>query len=116
MTEYSLEDSLNGIIEDILDHHMTVSDGACGSAKIVTYSPLFTTTIVAIVVTLLVVFLLCIVGFCIWKRKKQNDAKLTKEAMSAVTMSTSTVIAAEEVEVEVTAVTKSSTFEVEVNM
>lgn len=79
VTEYDEDDALNGIIEEIQDLGMRVSDGACSAeGASIENDGMSTGTIIAVVVVILVA-VLCIVGFCVWRRMNQNDAMKMKE-------------------------------------
>lgn len=69
---------LDGIIKEILDLTMSVSDGACGASNELEDGGSGTGTIIAVVVVI-VVLVLCIVGFCVWRRMNQNDAMKMRE-------------------------------------
>jgi len=99
--------TLNGIILEVLDEHMTVSDGACDAMEYQQDDGTSTTSILVIIVAVLLVVVLCIAGFFIWKRMNQDDALRIKQAVSmnsahTVPTGTGAEEAEPEVEVEVT--------------
>jgi len=83
VTQFADGDGLNGIVLDLLDNVMTVSDGACkstlnqkdngwGSAG----------TVVVIVVTILALTI-CVSAFFIWRRMNMADSIMIKEAVNS---------------------------------
>jgi len=77
--EEVLNNTFGGVIQEILDLGMKVSDGACSVGGTQFEDDASSTgTIIAVVVVILVV-VLCIVGFCVWRRMNQNDAMKMRE-------------------------------------
>merc|ERR1719474_2642603 len=80
VTQYDAEDLINGILTELVDEHMAVSNGACSvGAGASDTSSSSTVTIIAVVAVVLVV-MLCAVGFCLWFRSNnKNDALKMRE-------------------------------------
>ena len=105
ITEFANEDGLNGIIMNILDKHMTVSDGPCGGVdSSEDGSGSGTVDAVVIVVVILLASILCLCAWYMWRRMNQNDALRIKQAVGnghTVPTGTGAEEAEPEVEVEV---------------
>lgn len=84
VTQFAEEDALNGIVLDILDHYMTVSDGACGSSSLNTEESKWSSTgTVVVFVILALLLILCIAGFFIWRRMNLKESMVIKEAVNS---------------------------------
>jgi len=85
VTQFADEDALNGIVLDILDSYLTVSDGACKSSSMNTeegkWSSTATTVVVFVILALLLI--VCIAGFCIWRRMNLKESMVIKEAVNS---------------------------------
>merc|ERR1712083_1188074 len=89
-------------ITDVLDHVLTVSNGACGSSLNDDGKGWNSTETVVVAVIVLLVLLICVSTFLIWKRMNVND--LQKEAVNSgqySLMGTDTADAEPELVVEV---------------
>jgi len=84
VTQFAEEDALNGIVLDILDHYMTVSDGACGSSSLNTEESKWSSTgTVVVFVILALLLIVCIAGFFIWRRMNLKESMVIKEAVNS---------------------------------
>jgi len=92
------ETVVGGILQELLDEHMTVTDGSCGTEETAKSS---SGTVVAVVVILVV--LLCAVGACVWWRMNKNDADVSFNHGGAGSVPTGT--GAEEAEPDMEAAT-----------
>jgi len=85
VTQFADEDALNGIVLDILDSYLTVSDGACKSSSMNNeegkWSSTATTVVVFVILALLLI--VCIAGFCIWRRMNLKESMVIKEAVNS---------------------------------
>ena len=76
------EDDLNGIVLDLLDSFMTVSDGACGSSLTEENTWSSTETVVVALVIILALTI-CVSAFFIWRRMNMADSIMIKEAVNS---------------------------------
>ena len=77
VTEYADDGSLSGIIQDMLDQHMTVKKGPCGlegQTKDVGDERSAVRSIALMVVAVVLVVAICFTALCFWRRKKLRDS------------------------------------------
>lgn len=107
-----VKDSLNmtdlnqfgGIVLNVLDNFMTVSDGACGSTLNEKEGGWGTTETVVVCVVVILVLTICVAGYCIWRRMNLQDSMtMEKDYALMATGGADTEQNVVEVEVEVEA-------------
>jgi len=83
VTQFGEENStiFGGIVLDVLDNFMTVSDGACGSSLNTEESGWGQTETVVVAVVVVLLVIICIAGYCIWRRMNLRDSMAMKEAL-----------------------------------
>lgn len=83
--QFAEGDGLDGIILNILDPHMTVSDGSCG-AQTTGWVPrtgwVVSFWVWVILVVILVVCIVCLCAWCMWRRMTRNEASSGKHEFS----------------------------------
>merc|ERR1712062_924272 len=84
MGDQDLNGTLDGIIREILDVGMSISDGACTVEGVRMEDNQSNTGIIVAVLLVLVAICLCIVGFFTWRKMNQNEAmKMRKKGRNS---------------------------------
>jgi len=81
--DQDLNGTLDGIIREILDVGMTISDGACTAEGVRMEDDQSNTGIIVAVLLVLLAICLCIVGYFMWRKMNQNEAMKMREQIHA---------------------------------
>lgn len=83
VTQFGDDDGLHGIVLDLLDHFMTVSDGACKSSLELEENGWGSTETVVVIVVAILALTICVSAYFIWKRMNMADSIMIKEAVNS---------------------------------
>jgi len=89
------------IIMNVLDEHMSVTDGACGVGVTQEEDGTSMVSIIIVVVVVLLVIIMCVGAYFCWKRMNQNEQIRIQKAISSSGHTVPTGVGAEEAEPEV---------------